>query len=156
MSAAAKPLKLITGTVSSAMTSDTSADVADVEREARNWDDSVLECRTYNHKWAPQRATWNAEYRYYHIVQVCTSCKSQRTMDMNHRGHLVTRPTISYAENYLMPPGMGRITGEAKDVVRLAAVTRTFPMEKVTGKKAREAVPRSQIAREALGIADVG
>jgi hypothetical protein len=133
-----------------------SAAPADVEREARNWDDSVLECRTYNHKWAPQRATWNAEYRFYHIVQICTSCRSQRTMDMDHRGHLLTKPSISYVDNYLMPPGMGRIVGDAKDVVRLAAVTRTFPMEKITGKKAREAPPRSQHARDELGIAGVG
>ena len=63
-----------------------SADPDVVERAAKNWSDAVLECRTYNHKWAPQRATWNSEYRFYHIVQICLSCRSERTMDMDDRG----------------------------------------------------------------------
>lgn len=126
------------------------ADPADVEREVRDWDDSVLECRTYNHTWAPQRAVWNAEYRYYHIVQICPRCRSERTMDMNMRGHLLSKPVIHYADGYLSQ-GLGRIYGDAKDVVRLAAVTRTFPLEKLTGKKARNELPRSAAARAALG-----
>lgn len=144
----AKPLRLVpVKSVSVAHV----AEAADVEAEVREWDNEVLECRTYNHKWAPQRATWNAEYRYYHIVQICTSCKSERTMDMDGHGHLISRPTIDYVDGYLMPAGLGRISGDAKDVVRLAAVTRTFPLEKLTGKKARESLPHSAAAREALG-----
>lgn len=125
------------------------ADPAEVERECRDWSDEFLECRTYNHNWLPQRATWNAEYAYYHIVQVCRRCKSERRMDMNRRGHLLAKPTISYSEGYLSK-GLGRLMGDSRDIIRLAAVTRTFPLERVTGKKARESLPTSKTAREAL------
>ena len=55
-----------------------------------------------------------------------------------------------YADGYLTSPGFGRIAGEARDVLRLAAVTRSFPLEVLSTKEAKEAPARSAAARGAL------
>jgi hypothetical protein len=125
------------------------ADPHEMERECQQWDDEILECRTWGHHWVAGRAVFNNAHRYYHIMQRCRNCESERVQDLDRYGHPLSRPVIHYSEGYLAK-GLGRIAGAAKDVVRLATVTRVYKVEKVTGKKAEAELPTSRIAREAL------
>lgn len=123
------------------------ASIEDVEAKASEWNTKQLNCRTYGHHWTPLRAHHYTRERYIRVEHLCDSCHSERVTEMSERGH-VFASWINYAEGYLSQ-GIGRIVGDAKDLVRLTAVTRMFSVEKVTAKNQQE-TPRSFAARDAI------
>jgi hypothetical protein len=118
----------------------------DVERHAARWPKRFLECRLYGHEWRPKRATHYPELRYVLTVQRCPRCTSERFSELSERG-AVLATWIEYAEGYLTEH-VGRIVGEGRDVLRVAALERVFNME--TSHDAE--TPRSKSTREALGL----
>lgn len=126
------------------------ADPQAVFDRANDWNDEVLQCRTYGHIWQPRGAVWNKRHAFYSISQQCPRCTSERTQEMSVTGHIYAQ-WITYAEGYLSQ-GLGRIVGESRDVIRLASVTRTFPITTLNAKESREQLPHSYAAREALGL----
>lgn len=121
----------------------------DVERHARDWPGAFLECRLYGHEWRPLRATHYARMRYYLTAQQCPRCTSKRFAEISERGSVLSQ-WIEYADGYLTK-NVGRIVGDGRDVLRLAALNRVFDL-----KRSRAAeTPHSQATRNAIGIADV-
>lgn len=126
------------------------ADYSDVKRQASEWPDEYLECRTYGHDWRPSRATWNPAYRYYLVTQLCPRCLSERRIDMNDRGHVVNQ-WIDYAEGYLSK-GLGRIVGDGRDALRLATIERTFQVRRLSKAEGTLAAPSRQRTLDGLGV----
>lgn len=120
----------------------------EVAAQVKNWDDDVLRCRTYGHQWQPSRAPLNRK-GFYSVTEFCPRCTCSRHYEMSTRGVIFGHPTIEYAEGYLTN-GLGRIVGDAKGVVRLAAITHTVPEERLTAKESMAQRPRSRYTREAL------
>lgn len=126
------------------------ADVKEVTRHARGWSDSVLLCRTYGHQWTPGYARYNGRYKYWAVMEKCGRCDAERHRELDQRGKR-TSSYIRYPEGYLLE-GMGRIVGEARDMLLLTTITRTFDVEKVNGKRADADLPHSRATRRELGI----
>jgi hypothetical protein len=125
------------------------ADAREVERQAERWTDEILECRTDGHYWRPARATHHTAYRFYYIVQRCARCLCERHTEMTERGTIAAR-WIVYTDGYLTK-GMGRIVGDGRDALRLAALTRMYD---TTNTRKLTERPRSMHTREALGMDD--
>jgi hypothetical protein len=121
-----------------------------VKEAAKDWNDAILECRTYGHNWQPLRATYNARLLFYAVVQICPRCGTQRNMEIGSRGQ-VYASWYTYPEGYLLS-GLGRITGDARDTLRMETITRTFSLTKLTAAEAREDLPHSSRTRTELGI----
>lgn len=121
-------------------------DVKDVKRQARQWSDEILECRTYGHMWRPYTARFNNRYKYWAVVQRCQRCTSERRRQLTARGKR-TSSSYDYVDGYLTE-GLGRLTGEARDILELATITRVFPVERVSGKAAEAERPNMATLRE--------
>lgn len=119
-----------------------------VQREARNWTDDQLECRTYGHRWNPSRAVHYRRFRYFRVVQLCGRCTAERVMELSERG-TVLASWYQYPDGYLSH-GLGRIAGDARDALRLATITRVYDVSIAT--KADEEAPHSSVTRAALGM----
>jgi hypothetical protein len=121
------------------------ASADDIEQHVEHWSTGVVMCRTYGHVWQPQGATWNPRYRIYFTSQVCPRCQCVRNSEVNERGHVLAS-WINYADGYLTK-GLGRVAGDARDVVRLAAILGPqFNLKRLRGKNLP--APRSQAARQ--------
>jgi hypothetical protein len=121
-----------------------------VQRAAAGWDDEVLKCRTDGHRWEDSRATRNDRYKYIRIVQVCPRCVSERITEMDFYGEVFDRH-IDYSEGYLLV-GLGRISGQGRNVLRMTSVERLFDVQVVRGHKAQEDLPKSGRTRRGLGL----
>jgi hypothetical protein len=122
------------------------ASPSEVESQADQWSEDFLQCRLYGHPWRPSRATFNSRFRYYYVVQLCPRCLSERHAELNERGHIMAS-WMKYPEGYLTKK-IGRIVGDGRDVLRLAALTRVYDVAK-TRKVER---PHSMATRRELGI----
>ena len=123
------------------------ADSREVERRAAEWSSEVLECRTDGHTWRPVSATHHTTYRYFYTVQRCAKCESERHTEMTERGTITAR-WIVYADGYLSK-GLGRIVGDGRDALRLAALMRLYDP---TNTRKSDVHPRSMHTMEALGL----
>lgn len=123
------------------------ASPTEVERQAARWSEAFLECRLYGHNWRPSSATFHNVYRYWRIVQQCPRCTSERVAELDSHG-AVTSQQIDYADGYLTD-GIGRIVGDARDTLRLAAVQRLYTVRKT--RKAEDK-PHSSATMRALGM----
>lgn len=132
------------------------ADPDDVAAKTREWTPEQLECRAMRHSWRSLRAVHNKRYGYYQVTHECPRCGTQRNMEMSTTGKIFST-WYDYPDGYLSE-GLGRIAGDARDVVMLAMVVRTFNVETVVGgrKGAEEDVPRSIHTRMGLGIELMG
>jgi hypothetical protein len=125
------------------------ASVAEVQALASEWTEGMLECRAYGHQWRPSRVVYNKVDRFYAIYQVCPRCGCERYQEMTTIGRVVAS-FIQYAPGYLAH-GVGRIQGEAKDAVRVAAVVRVYEVEQPSAATARSKhQPRSQAMRRLI------
>jgi len=77
-----------------------------------------LQCRDYGHGWRP--VTAYREGRTYVRVLSCANCGTEKKQRLSSYGEVLSN-RMSYPEGYLFK-GVGRITGEAKNVVRLASL----------------------------------
>lgn len=129
------------------------ADPEAVEKAAEHWSEIYLQCRTYGHHWEPSRAYWNPRERYFHQTQVCR-CGCERHAEIGPRGEKYAQ-WIDYAEGYLLQ-GFGRIGGAGRDVLRLAMLRRSFPLEELSADEAKEDRPHSFKTRAAIGYREAG
>lgn len=124
------------------MAEHTSASADDVRRAAEGWDEDQLECRMYAHSWRPHTAQRDKRVNLIKVVQICQRCDTQKHQEINSNTGEVFASWYVYGEGYLSK-GIGRITGDGRNVLRLEAVGRIF---KITNKKM---TPHSKAAREA-------
>ena len=124
------------------------AELADVERLADEWAPGVLACRDTGHQWGDSQAVHVVRFGYWKISQRCPRCGCTRYREMSERGH-VYASTIEYSEGYLAV-GLGRIAGNTKDAVRIAAVRRTYAVTTNRRRNDDEAAPRYSATRHGL------
>lgn len=89
-----------------------------VEQAIEHMTPTHLLCRDLGHYWEPwslkrQRGGFLREMR-------CGRCETLRQQDLNGRGAVVSSHYV-YSEGYLVH-GMGRLTGQDRDRLRLASV----------------------------------
>jgi len=125
------------------MAEQTRAAVEDVQKAARAWDQDQLECRMYGHSWRPMSARRDHAVNLIKAVYECYRCGTERHQELNGRtGHVYAQWYV-YGPDYLMK-GLGRITGDGRDVLRLETITRTFNVKR--GKLD----PHSKATKEAI------
>lgn len=125
------------------MAEQTRASVDDVRRAAEGWDEDQLHCRMNRHDWEPSQARRDASVNLIKIVEICSRCDSEKHQEINGTTGLQFSQWYVYAEGYLTK-GMGRISGDGRDTLRLEYVFRTF---KITRAKVE---PHSKATRVAL------
>lgn len=107
------------------------ASESDVRGAVGEWSDGVLSCRMYGHRWEPYRATINKRHGFIYVERICKQCWIDKDCpptikheEMSLRGRVYSS-WYSYAAGYLTD-GMGRIIGDARDALRLGAVSRIY------------------------------
>ena len=117
------------------------AEVDEVATQAETWSDEVLNCRTYNHNWVPSQAAWEEGGSILHVVHSCERCTTQKHMEMSQSGHVYNQ-WYEYADGYLSK-GLGRIAGDARDLLRITSVTRTFDLKMPKKPRAKPRAKKS-------------
>lgn len=98
------------------------ADPSAVQAAAQEWSDAIVHCRIWGHNHRPYTATWRGKYAI-DITQRCIRCRSRRRQTMDSRtGKATPWAPAGYAEGYLLPKGTGRVSGDGRNVLRLAAI----------------------------------
>jgi hypothetical protein len=110
------------------------ADANDVRGVVDQMPDEYVECRELNHLWRPYDVHYNAKYHTYDRTLRCYRCLTRKHQELSERGH-VLRSSYSYPEDYQLK-NLGRIAGDARDVVRLASLTRQI--KKSAAKRAKQ------------------
>lgn len=90
-----------------------------VEQAINQWQDGVVECRTYGHGW--RSATVLHRPGIYTIIQRCSRCTTERERDMTERGDVLGSWHMHYPRGYLLV-GLGRIGAENRGLLRLASL----------------------------------
>ena len=85
-----------------------------------------LQCRDFGHSWRPFSAWFHQEHKEFVQTLRCQRCTSTRTRYLSARGAII-QSSYDYADGYTMPRGLGRMTGEDRDHIRLQSVLRTMP-----------------------------
>jgi hypothetical protein len=98
------------------------ADANEVEQWAANLKQSWLLCRELGHTWKPHAARYVAEQHVYERSLRCTRCFTERRQLLSGHGHVVSSQYV-HPDGYLHK-GLGRISGEGRDVLRLESLTR--------------------------------
>lgn len=104
----------------------------DVERAVERWGQDVLDCRAFGHDWQPSTATYSRDGRTIHVTHVCGRVNAdgdphaERSLELDARTGWVRKSHINYDPDYLLHD-LGRITGDAKGVVRLASLAPLLP-----------------------------
>lgn len=124
------------------------ADAREVLAASDQWTDEQIECRELGHHWRATDAVHVARLRYYRIRHTCERCGIVRTRELSDTGHVYAQ-TYDYPEGYLIV-GLGRIAGDGKDAVRLAAIRRIAVTE-VRGRAKESDMPRFGATRRAIG-----
>jgi hypothetical protein len=93
-----------------------------VQKFASTLSDPFLSCRRYGHPWKDY--TVERDGPRYKVTVICPSCESTRTQTLDRNG-MILNTVPHYSKGYLAH-GIGRISGEAKGVLRLEGVRRTL------------------------------
>lgn len=80
-----------------------------------------IQCRDYMHSWRPLSARWMPSFNYFEQVLICGRCRTTKERKIGRRGQIL-ESHYTYADDYQMPKGQGRMTGTDRDVLRLASV----------------------------------
>ena len=96
-----------------------------VWQQSGQWDREVLDCRAYGHDWKPRTAKWNGPRVEGSLL--CDRCEAAKSFTLDGTTGEVLKSSISYADGYLVKD-MGRIVGEAKGALRLAAIAHYVPV----------------------------
>ena len=91
-----------------------------VDAAIADLDESSLQCRDFGHSWRPYSAEFVAARRQYVERLQCGRCSTLRVRLLDGRGAQLASH-YDYADGYLVK-GLGRLTGEDRDAVRLAGV----------------------------------
>lgn len=98
------------------------ADLDSLASRAAGLTNGVLTCREHRrHDWRP--ASVRRAGRGFYRLEKCSDCGSQREQDLDSRG-LVVSSRVNYVENYLNPPGTGRVDVAGQGVYRIELLTR--------------------------------
>jgi hypothetical protein len=81
-----------------------------------------LQCRRYGHSWRPWRAEVFTRGRGYMEAVRCDRCATERTEECDRYGGVVSAHYV-YPDGYLVK-GLGRLTGEDRGQLRIAAIRR--------------------------------
>jgi hypothetical protein len=119
----------------------------EVEDAAAQMPSTHLDCRVMRHSWVREDAVHIARLRYFRVSFICQRCSTRRISEVSESGHEYAS-TYEYAEGYLSH-GIGRIVGEGRDAIRLAALQRDTVRE-VRRKATDEDMPRFGATREGL------
>lgn len=103
----------------------TGAPREEVEGFAHGLTVSHLQCRELGHNWRPWVARWDGEHNCYERALRCTRCRTERWESIGQSGSKLGGH-YKYPDNYVAPPGMGRIVGEGRDALRLESLTRVL------------------------------
>lgn len=95
---------------------------------ARELTDAYLLCRDIGHQWRAYTARYVPEQNGYERTLRCGRCQTERRQTLSLNGH-VTSGSYSYPEGYQQPHGSGRLTGDAKDALRIESVMRLIGRE---------------------------
>lgn len=82
--------------------------------------DAQVLCRDFGHTWRPYTAEWVAQHRHYRETLMCARCRTARLRLLNEWGGLLANRYV-YEEGYLIH-GLGRLTGDDRDSLRLAGL----------------------------------
>lgn len=105
------------------------ADLSEVEHFANDLPEEFLLCREMGHRWLPYQAALNHDGTYHRALR-CPRCKTRKEQEISSRGAILATH-YKHPEGYLHE-GMGRIAGDGRGVLRLAAIQRTIM--RTTGK----------------------
>lgn len=86
-------------------------------------DPDHVACRDFNHSWKDFGAKWYPSLNYYEQILRCLRCGTQKFRYLSKTGHVLDQH-YEYAPGYLMPQGMGRLSTEDRDSIRLASIKR--------------------------------
>ncbi len=111
------------------------ADPGEVADFAAGLEVDWLFCRTYQHNWKPWTARWSDHESCYQVSIRCNRCGTKRVQKMSDRGAVLSSH-YEYPEGYLHE-GMGRIAGEARDMLRLESVTRVVAKQEQQATRRR-------------------
>jgi hypothetical protein len=122
------------------------AERGDVEAAAVSWTTQQLECRDMGHHWVPMDAVHIRRLQYYRVSHNCSRCGMVRVRELSESGH-VYATSYEYPDGYLLQ-GLGRIAGDGKDAIRLAALLRGDVAE-IKGRAKDTDLPRFGATRQA-------
>jgi hypothetical protein len=105
------------------------ADVEDVRSYASDLPAKWLQCRELGHNWGPHKANTNDDGGFDRVLS-CRRCTAKRHQVLDSYGRIVSNH-YEYPEGYQMPPGQGRISGDAKGVLRLASIHNTLQAQEI-------------------------
>jgi hypothetical protein len=79
-----------------------------------------LQCRDYGHAWRKFTAKWLPSFNLYDVREKCMRCDTTRARSIGRHGERLGAQ-YEYPDGYQMT-GMGRLSGDDRDVIRLASV----------------------------------
>lgn len=91
-----------------------------VDAAIADLDETSLQCRDFGHSWRPFEARYIPARRQYDERLRCARCDTIRIRLLDSRGAQLASH-YDYADGYLVK-GLGRLTGEDRDALRLAGV----------------------------------
>jgi hypothetical protein len=83
---------------------------------------NFIQCRDFGHSWRPFTATWDPDYNVYKTALRCSRCFTKRFRDISRDGQQLGN-RYDYTDGYTLK-GVGRMTGEDRDHLRLESLTR--------------------------------
>jgi len=96
---------------------------SDAQEFAEGLPTAFLQCRDYGHSWRPYTASWSSEQACWERALKCIRCTAERTQRLSRSGEIL-RGHYVYPEGYLHAPGLGRLTGQDRDALRLESTVR--------------------------------
>jgi hypothetical protein len=103
---------------------DEQGNTVDLDTALHDMRTAYLQCRDFGHAWRPFTARWVPDQRSYHTQLRCTRCRTVRTRYISRNGEQVSKGYV-YPDGYQLK-GVGRITGEDRDHLRLESVLRVL------------------------------
>lgn len=101
------------------------SDDFDVDAARDRWNTGQLKCRgKERHDWRGwvvrlHRFQTGTAKNFYEVVERCKDCKNARRREMSTEGFWLNKWRPTYAQDYLVPPGTGKLDPETKAVLRL-------------------------------------
>ncbi len=119
---------------------------AEVRARAQDWTDAQLACRASQHRWQPLRAVLNRRYGFWRCDWQCDRCATEKSSEIDADTGEVWGTWYAYDDGYLAT-GMGRMAGDARGIIRLASLQRSFPRTTLRARDAAKAEPRTRAAK---------
>jgi hypothetical protein len=100
----------------------------DPETWANSLEDNYLLCRDWGHGWRAYTALWDNKMKIFKRSLRCPRCKTIRHQELSQQG-VVVGSYYEYADGYLAPAGIGRLTKDVRSYLRLESVQRMVSKE---------------------------